>query len=122
MGVLDGLNPDLVLSGDHVLWFTEWDPDLSLNPQYADLPAQVPGGHYGAVVRHPKGPVPIPAHPGEVHCVSGLVFDTPHNRRANARAYWTVESWEPLTIVPSVGCTCGDHGYVRNSKWVLVPG
>jgi len=121
MGVLDGLNPDLVLGRDHVLWFTEWDPDLALNPQYADLPPQVLGGHYGALMRHLKGPIPIPAYPGEVHCVSGLVFDTPHNRLSSARAYWTVESWEPLTVKPSVLCGCGDHGYITKGAWVLVP-
>jgi hypothetical protein len=120
MSVHDGLGPDLDLGRDHVLWFTEWEPDLALNPQYVGLPLQVPGGHYGAVLRHLKGPVPIPAYPGEPHCVSGLVFDTPHNRYSTSLAYWTVVSWEPLTIVPSVLCGCGDHGYVTQGAWVPV--
>ena len=54
MSVHDGLGPDLDLGRDHVLWFTEWEPDLALNPQYVGLPPQVPGGHYGAVLRHLK--------------------------------------------------------------------
>lgn len=33
--------------------------------------------------------------------------------------HWTVESWEPLTISPSLlfKC-CGDHGFIRGGKWV----
>lgn len=32
---------------------------------------------------------------------------------------WKVESEEPFTISPSVLCrACGDHGFVRNGKWV----
>jgi hypothetical protein len=32
---------------------------------------------------------------------------------------WTVESEDPLTLSPSVLCrACGDHGWVRNGKWV----
>lgn len=32
---------------------------------------------------------------------------------------WTLVSWEPLTIAPSVLCvTCGDHGFIRDGKWV----
>ncbi len=31
---------------------------------------------------------------------------------------WRVESWEPLTLSPSLLCkTCGDHGHIRNGKW-----
>lgn len=32
---------------------------------------------------------------------------------------WTVERDEPLTLSPSILCrTCGDHGFVRDGKWV----
>ena len=31
---------------------------------------------------------------------------------------WTVESWEPLTLSPSLLCHCGDHGFVRQGRWV----
>lgn len=31
---------------------------------------------------------------------------------------WTLVSWEPLTIAPSILCgQCGDHGYIRNGRW-----
>ena len=32
---------------------------------------------------------------------------------------WKVESDDPLTLSPSLLCSaCGDHGFVRNGKWV----
>lgn len=32
---------------------------------------------------------------------------------------WTVESWEPLTLSPSVLCrACGLHGWIRGGRWV----
>ena len=34
------------------------------------------------------------------------------------RPHWTVESWEPLTLSPSLLCHCGDHGFIRGGKWV----
>jgi len=43
-------------------------------------------------------------------CEAGIEFHGPHA--------WTVESWEPLTISPSLLCKCGDHGFIREGKWV----
>ncbi len=32
---------------------------------------------------------------------------------------WEVQSWEPLTITPSLLCrVCGDHGFITNGRWV----
>lgn len=32
---------------------------------------------------------------------------------------WTVQSWEPLTVSPSLLCrACGDHGFIRDGRWV----
>ena len=37
----------------------------------------------------------------------------------DARPSWVVEQEEPLTLSPSVLCrTCGNHGFVRDGKWV----
>lgn len=31
---------------------------------------------------------------------------------------WTVESWEPLALSPSLLCNgCGDHGFIRSGRW-----
>jgi hypothetical protein len=50
-----------------------------------------------------------------------------------ARALWQVQTWEPLTISPSLLCKmprfgpdnkaipgteCGDHGFIRGGRWV----
>jgi hypothetical protein len=32
---------------------------------------------------------------------------------------WNVEQAEPLTLSPSVLCrACGNHGFIRNGRWV----
>lgn len=31
---------------------------------------------------------------------------------------WDVASWEPLTLSPSLLCSCGSHGWVRDGRWV----
>lgn len=34
-------------------------------------------------------------------------------------ATWKVEQAEPLTLSPSILCrACGDHGFIRNGRWV----
>jgi len=35
---------------------------------------------------------------------------------------WTVESWRPLTILPSLQshCPCKDHGFIKNGRWTNV--
>lgn len=57
---------------------------------------------------------------GKGRCESVAWFDVPEMRDWNpAKVLWRVESWEPLTLSPSLLCTrCGDHGFIRNGKWV----
>lgn len=31
---------------------------------------------------------------------------------------WHVETWDPLTLSPSIACSCGWHGFVREGQWV----
>lgn len=33
---------------------------------------------------------------------------------------WTLESENPLTISPSLLCHCGDHGFIKQGKWIPV--
>lgn len=56
-------------------------------------------------------------------CVGSLFFDVPEVRKVyldqSQHNRWTVESWEPLTLSPSLLCrACGNHGFVRQGKWV----
>ncbi len=97
------------LGHGHTLRFTSWAPDRALNPHRAHLPDV---DRIGAIIAHPR---PDNGEPCEGSClfegdVAREVFpDKPR---------WTVESWEPLTLSPSVQCDCGDHGFVKNGRWV----
>jgi hypothetical protein len=50
----------------------------------------------------------------------GVWFDVPGlPEHAAAGPTWTVESWDPLTLSPSIACrSCGHHGFIRDGKWV----
>jgi hypothetical protein len=100
------------LGHQHVLRWTEWDPDVELNPQYAELPELEPGQHFGAIIGHRK--------PDGDWCEGVIIFDTPRARRFDHnRPRWQVHSWDPLTITPSVLCSCGDHGFITDGRWVV---
>jgi hypothetical protein len=50
---------------------------------------------------------------------AGRVLNPGQARPDDGRAYWTIESEEPLTLSPSLLCTaCGDHGWVRDGRWM----
>jgi hypothetical protein len=103
----------LDLGRGHTLRWTSWAPDRDLNPQYAGLPDIE---RYGAIVEHAR------SDNGQ-RCVGGVTFDTEEVRAVRAisgatGATWTVESWDPLTLSPSLLCSCGDHGFVRSGAWV----
>jgi hypothetical protein len=53
------------------------------------------------------------------HGLEGVLHpDAPDVRRVFPNAnFWTVESWEPLTLNPSIQTGCC-HGYIREGKWV----
>lgn len=56
---------------------------------------------------------------GGIH-FGGVLFDLPGVAEAFPNsARWTVESWDPLTLSPSLLCPqCGHHGWIRDGKWV----
>lgn len=108
--LMDHRPPDIDLGDDHKLWFNSWKPDRDLNPQYADLPDVE---RVGAVIEHRSAALGL-------LCLSGIIFNGPVRDRIDAdRDGWTVESWEPLTLSPSLLCRlCGDHGFIREGRWV----
>lgn len=101
---------DLDLGQGHTLQFLQWAPDRELNPQYEGIPDVE---RYAAIIEHQTSA-------GEP-CGSGVTFDSQTARGIEpGKAMWTVESWEPLTLSPSLLCQrCGDHGFVRNGRWVV---
>lgn len=50
-------------------------------------------------------------------CSGSVTFDVPEAEGLKGPR-WTVESWEPLTISPSILCSCGWHGFIRGGRWV----
>ncbi|HET7110215.1 MAG TPA: DUF6527 family protein [Gemmatimonadales bacterium] len=90
-----------------------WEPDRELNPQYAHLEDEP---WTGIVVGH---------FHGDKRCEGAVLFDTPANRHGNdgSRAVWQVQSWDPLTLSPSILMSpekggCGLHGFIREGRWV----
>ena len=98
------------LGHGHTLSYFVWSPDRELNPRWADEPDIDPAG---AIIEHPA--------PDGSECKSAVHFDVPGIRRiAPNQPVWQVESWEPLTLSPSLLCRrCGDHGFIRDGRWVV---
>ena len=58
--------------------------------------------------------------PDGEECEGAILFDLPGVQAAfPGRHVWRVDSWEPLTLSPSIQDKgCGDHGYIREGLWV----
>lgn len=85
----------LDIGHDHVL--TLVTPDGASEPSGADVAHLTPDGR---------------------PCAGWIALDVPANDWLSADRKWQVESWDPLTLSPSLLCGCGDHGFVRNGTWV----
>lgn len=107
---------DIDLGSNHYLTYFSWEPDRDLNPQYDGIGDEPKAG---ATIYHKK--------PDGSDCAGAVNFDTPNMQKLSAvgvaaghpaRVMWKVLSWDPLTLDPSIACSCGDHGYIREGKWV----
>lgn len=103
---------DIAIGDGYFISYYRWAPD--------DLPANrkrfgVPLPRVekaGLMIRHPRAD----GRPGE--CFGSVQFDLPATKHFIG-AKWTVESWEPLTLSPSIRCLeCGAHGFIRGGRWV----
>lgn len=90
-------------------YYVGWCPDRDLNPQYEGVPDEP---RYALHLDHPN--------PAGGRCTSAVTFESEVQLRVEpGRTTWTVDSWDPLTISPSVLCRrCGHHGFVRDGRWV----
>jgi hypothetical protein len=84
----------LDIGGNHVLVLVT--PDGSSEPSGADVEHLRPDGK---------------------PCIGWVAFDVAAHEFLPAERKWQVESWEPLTLSPSLLCGCGDHGFVRSGRW-----
>lgn len=108
----DGFTPgehSFDLGDGHRGEFVQWAPDRELNPGRAHLPDVE---KWGLLIFHKSVETGQP-------CAGFCTFAGDVQREVAPQAVtWTVESWDPLTLSPSVLCSCGDHGYVREGRWV----
>jgi hypothetical protein len=87
---------DLDLGSDHKFTFT-WSDDGKTK--------------IGGIITHKK--------PDGKECDGSMWFDCEYVRKHfPGKTLWTVSSWEPLTANPSFLCHCGNHGWIRDGKWV----
>ena len=80
---------------DHSIKFTSYKDDI----------------HAGLNVKHKR--------PDGADCSGFITFEgSAWAKEFENPVVWQVQSWEPLTISPSLLCGCGDHGFIREGKWV----
>jgi hypothetical protein len=47
-------------------------------------------------------------------CAGTVTFGEPGS---SSGVRWTLHSLDPLHVEPSILCSCGRHGFVRNGRW-----
>lgn len=75
------------------------------------------GPRIGAIIFH-RLPPGAPDFLGNGMCAASVWFDAA--RAPAGRPVWalTGAADEHITLSPSLLCSCGDHGFVRDGKWV----
>jgi hypothetical protein len=108
---------EIDLGYGHRLRFVSWGPDRMLNPQYLCMPDV---DRYGAIIRHellPSDQNTTCVRDGK--CQGYILFAGEVQQESEpVTTAWRVLSWEPLTLDPSLQCHCGDHGHIREGRWV----
>lgn len=97
------------LGDGHTAEWSGWHPNRELNPHLAGIPDVE---KWGLTIYH--------TNPSGQDCAGFVTLDGEVQRlvEPNRPNRWTVESWDPLTLSPSVLCSCGDHGFIREGRWV----
>lgn len=97
------------LGDGHTAEWEGWHPDRELNPHLVGIPDVE---KWGLTIYH--------KNPSGQDCAGFVTLDGEVQRRVEPSRTnrWTVESWDPLTLNPSVLCSCGDHGFIREGRWV----
>lgn len=95
------------LGDGHTAEWEGWYPDRELNPHLAGIPDVE---KRGLTIYH--------TNPSGQDCAGFVTLDNEVQRRmeSNRTNRWAVECWDPLTLSPSVLCSCGDHGFIREGR------
>lgn len=102
-----GLVAILDLGSGFSLRFVSWEPDRDIHEnarRYFGIPNV---DKIGAILTCKHG-------------IEGSIMfyiDEAHDNIFPNSPHWTVVSWEPLTLEPSIQTGCC-HGYIREGKWV----
>lgn len=105
------MNEIIDFGGGVTGYWLAWRPDRDI-PSNAALYAGIADIDKCSLVLNHKTPQ------GEDHqgCIT---IDTPETQKVfSAYPKWQVGSWEPLTLTPSVLCSCGWHGFITAGRWV----
>lgn len=55
---------------------------------------------------------------GDKLCGGWVPFDVESEYLYTSGDRWTVVSYDPLELSPSLLCGCGHHGFIRQGKWI----
>ena len=100
---------DFDLGYEHYARSFRWAPDREPNPQYDGIPDEP---FAGLIIDHPR-------HDNGEPCSGVVTFDTPVTARVFPnKPRWEIVNHDPLTLSPSIACSCGDHGFIQDGKWV----
>lgn len=101
--------------------------DVGLGYNYRVFTERGTEGVTGLIVEGPAGERCL--HHADGRCAGGLHFSNSNIAAKEGRPMWTVVSLEPMTITPSIRCSCdtkfsgqGQHGYITNGRWVNAGG
>lgn len=57
--------------------------------------------------------------PDGKRCGGSVLFDLPGIAEAFPdHELWMVTSYDPLSLTPSLQCSCGHHGWITDGQWV----
>jgi hypothetical protein len=101
---------DLDLGHGHTLRYMGWAPDRTIEANRVRFEGYPDVERWGAILAH--------TDPTGRPCEGMVTFDGEIQQALSKSPKWTVESWDPLTLSPSVLCSCGDHGFIRDGRWV----
>jgi hypothetical protein len=91
-----------------------WFPDgaISLGPGHFYTKSTYDGEYCGIIEWHW-------APTKDAWCGGWVPFSGTEYAGVNSDKFWTVNSFEPLDLSPSLLCTmCSSHGFITNGKWV----